>query len=90
MDLVRPGDKDMQSTKSVDQIYSGPPYLPKKIPNISLIPVFYKLLGERDNKNKDLKANIYHLALKTILQYKYHSSTGIELDTNNILGNSWR
>ncbi len=38
------------------------------------IPVVYERLEDGDNKNKDLKAKIYHLALKTMLQRKCPSS----------------
>lgn len=31
--------------------------------------IIYKQLKDLHNKNKDLKAKIYHLALKTILEY---------------------
>ncbi len=34
------------------------------------IPIVYEWSEDRDNKNKDLKAKIYHLALKTMLQCK--------------------
>ncbi len=49
------------------------------------IPVVHERLEDGDNKDKDLKAKIYHLALKTMLQRKCPSSTCKWLGTNNIL-----
>ena len=37
---------------------------------LGFIPIVYKQLKNLNNKNKDLKAKIYHLALKTILKCK--------------------
>ena len=34
---------------------------------LSSIPIVYKQLKDSNNKDRDLKAKIYHLALKTIL-----------------------
>ncbi len=39
------------------------------------IPVVHERSEDEDNKDKDLKAKIYHLALKTMLQRKCPSST---------------
>ncbi len=40
------------------------------------IPVVYEqFIEDGDNKDKDLKATIYHLVLKTMLQHKCPSST---------------
>ncbi len=39
------------------------------------IPVVHERSEDRDKKDKDLKAKIYHLALKTMLQHKCPSST---------------
>lgn len=36
---------------------------------LGLIPIVYKQTKDLNNKNIDLKAKIYHLVLKTILQY---------------------
>lgn len=49
------------------------------------ILIVHKWSKDGDNKDKDLKAKIYYLALKTMLQRKYLLSTGNLLDTNNIL-----
>lgn len=37
------------------------------------IPVIYEELKDGNNKNKDLKAKIYYLTLKTMLQHKCFS-----------------
>ena len=36
-------------------------------PLLGSIPIVYERLEEGDNKDKDLKAKIYHLVLKTML-----------------------
>ncbi len=42
---------------------------------LSSIPVVHERSDDGDNKDKDLKAKIYHLALKTMLQHKCPSLT---------------
>ena len=42
---------------------------------LGLIFVIHERLGDRNNKKKDLKAKIYHLALKIMLQHKCLLST---------------
>ena len=37
---------------------------------LGYIPIVYKQLKDLNNKNRDLKAKIYHLALKTMLEHK--------------------
>ena len=37
------------------------------------IPIIHKRLEDANNKDKDLKAKIYHMALKTMLQRTYPS-----------------
>ena len=49
------------------------------------IPIVYKRLKDGNNKNKDLKAMIYYLALKTMLQRKCPLSMYRWLGTYNIL-----
>ena len=41
------------------------------------IPIIYNQLKDTNDKNKDLKAKIYHMALKTILQHIYLSFQSI-------------
>lgn len=52
---------------------------------LSSIPIIYKWLEDKDNKDKDLKTKIYHLALKIMLQYKCLLLTYNWLNVNNIL-----
>ena len=40
---------------------------------LSSIPIFYEQSEDANNKNKDLKAKIYHIALKSMLQRTYLS-----------------
>lgn len=40
--------------------------------------IVHKWLEDANNKNKDLKAKIYHIALKTILQYTSPSFSSID------------
>ena len=40
---------------------------------LDFIPIIYECLKDANNKNKDLKAKINHMALKTILQRTYPS-----------------
>lgn len=49
------------------------------------ISIIHERLKDRDNKNQDLKAKIYYLALKTILQRKCSFSKCSQLDANNVL-----
>ena len=37
------------------------------------IPIIHEQLEDANNKNKDLKAKIYHIVLKTMLQHIYLS-----------------
>ncbi len=39
----------------------------------SSIPIIYERFEDANNKYKDLKANIYHMPLETMLQYTYLS-----------------
>ena len=51
------------------------------------IPIVHKRSEDLNNKNKDLNAKIYHMALKTMLQRTYPSLPFVELnkrDTNDI------
>ena len=51
------------------------------------ILIVYGWLEDANNKNKDLKAKIYHMALKTMLQPTYLSLLSVKLrkkDTNNV------
>ena len=51
------------------------------------IPIFHERSKDANNKNKDLKAKIYYMALKTMLYYTYPSFPSIKLrieDTNDI------
>ena len=52
---------------------------------LGFISIVCEQLEDGDNKDKDLKAKIYYLALQTMLQYKCLSSTCSQLDANNIL-----
>ena len=38
---------------------------------LSSIPIIHEQSKETDKKDKDLKAKIYHIALKTMLQHTY-------------------
>ena len=38
---------------------------------LSFISIIHKQLENTNNKNRDLKTKIYHLALKTMLEHKY-------------------
>ncbi len=38
---------------------------------LGFIPIIYEPSKDANNKDKDLKAKIYHITLKTILQYIY-------------------
>ena len=52
------------------------------------IPFVHKRLEDANNKDKDLKAKIYHMALKTMLQHTYPNLSSVELrkrDTNNVV-----
>ena len=42
------------------------------------ILIIYKQSKDANNKNKDLKAKIYYIALKTILQHTYSSFSFID------------
>ena len=42
------------------------------------IPIIHKWLKDSNNKNKDLKAKIYQMALKIMLQYTYPSFSFID------------
>lgn len=49
--------------------------------------IVHKRLEDVNNKNKDLKTKIYHIVLKTMLQYSHPSLFFVKLrksDTNNI------
>ena len=50
------------------------------------IPIIYEWSEDANNKNKDLNAKIYHLALKTILQCIYSSFSFIAFKE---LGHWW-
>lgn len=52
---------------------------------LGFISVVYKRLEDGDNKNKDLKAKISHLTLKTMLQYNYFLSIYKQWSINNII-----
>ena len=52
---------------------------------LGLIPIVYERSKNEDNKDKNLKDNIYYLALKTMLQYRYPLSKCNQLSANNIL-----
>ena len=55
---------------------------------LSSIPIVYERSKDANNKDKDLKAKIYYMALKTILQRTYPSFLSDELkkwDTNDIV-----
>ena len=54
---------------------------------MGFIPIIYKRSEDANNKDKDLKANIYHMTLKTMLQCIYPNLSSIELrkrGTNDI------
>ena len=53
--------KTRQSEKRLETLFLGS------------IPIVHKRSEDANNKNKDLKAKIYHIALKTILQCTYPS-----------------
>lgn len=38
---------------------------------LNIIPIFHKRLEDVNIKDKDLKAKIYYMTLKTLLQYTY-------------------
>lgn len=42
------------------------------------IPIIYKQSKDAKNKNQDLKANIYHIALTTMLQHTYPNFSFID------------
>lgn len=53
----------------------------RKCPRMLLvgsIPIIHKGLEDANNKDKDRKAKIYHIALKTILQRTYPSFPSID------------
>ena len=53
----------------------------------ALFLLFHKRSEDANNKDKDLNAKIYHMALKTMLQRTYPSLPFVELrkrDTNNV------
>ena len=53
---------------------------------LGFIPITHKQSEDANNKNKYLKAKIYHMALKTILQYTYSSLPSISwLEKNETL-----
>ncbi len=52
---------------------------------LDTIHIVHEQSEDGDNKDKDLKAKIYHLVLQTMLHFKYPSSTCKWLCTNNIL-----
>lgn len=45
---------------------------------LSSISIIYKQLEDANNKKKDLKAKIYYIALKTMLQYIYSSFSSVD------------
>ena len=52
------------------------------------IPIVYERLEDANNKDKDLKTKIYHIALKIILQHPYLSFSLVKLrkrDTNDVV-----
>lgn len=55
---------------------------------LSSILIIYEWLEVTNNKNKDLKTQIYHIASKTILQHTYPSFFSIDFkitNTNNLI-----
>ena len=44
------------------------------------IPIVHEWLENANNKNKDLKAKIYQMALKTMLQRTYPSLSSIDFE----------
>ena len=68
--------KNTTISKTAKQIASG------------LFPIVCERSKDANNKDKDLKAKIYYIAVKTILQRIYPSLTSIKLrkgDINNVL-----
>ena len=49
-----------------------------KILFLGFIPIVHKHLEDKNNKDKDFKAKIYHIVLKTILQYTYPSLPSVD------------
>ena len=45
---------------------------------LGFIPIIHERLENANNKDKDLKAKIYYMALKTMLQLTYSSFSSIE------------
>ena len=53
--------KTWQSQKQLETLFLG------------FIPIIYERLEDANHKNKNIKAEIYHIVLKTILQHTYPS-----------------